>query len=205
MAKHAHNSAFDRLVTQLSRLPGIGSRSAERIAFHLLRQSEQEAIDLAEAIKAFKRDLKVCDDCGNVSESQPCPICQDESRNRSMILVVEQPSDIVSLQQTGSYNGLYHVLMGRLAPLEGIMPGDLNIQPLLERVKNANPPITEVVLGLNPTLEGDGTTMYLAEALESAGIKVTRLARGLPAGAALTGLSKAVLSDALQGRSDVPY
>lgn len=191
-------SAFERLVTRLSRLPGIGRRSAERIAFHLLKSSPEEAAELASAIHAFKTDLKVCSICSHVTESDPCPICSDPERDHSLVLVVEQPSDVASLEQTGMYRGVYHVLMGRLAPLEGVGPGELNVEPLLKRIGAGN--IREVILGLNPTLEGDGTTMYLAQQLDQSGVRVTRLARGLPTGSNLAGVSKAVLSDAIQGR-----
>lgn len=186
---------------QLSRLPGIGRRSAERIAFHLLKVSESEALELADAIRAFKTDLKACRECGNVSEIDPCPICSDPRRDRATILVVEQPSDIVNLEQTGSYRGLYHVLMGRLAPLEGVGPGDLNLEGLVDRVRAGG--VREVILGMNPTLEGDGTALYLADRLREAGVGVSRLARGLPTGSNLAVLSKAVLSDAIQGRQSL--
>lgn len=217
-------TAFDRLVEQLGKLPGIGNRSAQRIAFHLLRQPKSDADELAAAIRAFKTDLKVCATCGNISESDPCPICADDKRDHGQVLVVEQPSDVVSLEQTGAYNGVYHVLMGRLAPLEDIGPGDLNIERLLDRVRprktsprstdsgqdegggtsrvggGASRGVTEVIIGTNPTLEGDGTALYLAEELGRLGVRVSRLARGLPSGSQLAGVSKAVLSDAIQGR-----
>lgn len=191
-------SAFERLIAQFNRLPGIGRRSAERIAFHLLKASRDEAMELADAIRAFKTDLKVCGECGHVAEADPCPLCTDSRRDASTILVVEQPSDIATLEQTGAYRGLYHVLMGRLAPLDGVGPGDLNVDRLLDRVRRGG--VKEVVLGLNPTLEGDGTALYLAERLRDAGVKVSRLARGLPVGTNLAVVSKAVLSDALHGR-----
>ena len=201
MAKTTTASAFERLIIRLSRLPGIGRRSAERIAFHLLRVSQDEALELADAIRAFKADLTACEDCGYVSETSPCPICLDQERDKATILVVEQPTDIANLEQTGAYRGLYHVLMGRLSPLDAVGPGDLNIQRLLERVESGG--IREVVLGLNPTLEGDGTALYLADELQKRGIKVSRLARGMPTGSTLATVSKAVLSDAIQGRQAV--
>ena len=197
-------SAYDRLLTHLEKLPGIGKRSAERIAFHLLRQPEAETLGLADAVRAFRENLKVCSVTGHVSESDPCAIVTDPTRDHGTVLVVEQPSDVIALEQTGSYRGSYHVLMGRLAPLESMGPGDLNIQKLLDRVdaglRGDGPRITEVILGTNPTLEGDGTALYLAEALQEREVKVTRLARGLPTGASLQTVSKAVLSDAVQGR-----
>lgn len=209
MSRYGSNSAFGDLVEQFSRLPGIGQRSAERISFHLLRQPREEALALAEAIRRFTHDLKICHTCGNASESDPCPICQDPRRDDTTLLVVEQPSDILSIEQTGVYRGRYHVLMGRLAPLENLHPGELNIEPLLKRLQGGA--ITEVIIATNATLEGDGTALYLAEKLQqylknlkNQGVNVTRLARGMPSGSDLKLLSKAILSDAIQGRSGVP-
>lgn len=211
-------SAYDHLLTHLEKLPGIGKRSAERIAFHLLRQPEADTLGLADAVRAFRENLKVCSVTGHVSEADPCAIVTDESRDHGTILVVEQPSDVIAMEQTGAYHGSYHVLMGRLAPMESLGPGDLNIDKLLKRVRNGQPDtdsqtsggtsggisggptITEVILGTNPTLEGDGTALYLADQLQAMGVKVTRLARGLPTGSNLQNVSKAVLSDAVQGR-----
>jgi len=198
MAQVRTNSAFERLTDRLARLPGIGRRSAQRIAFHLLKASQEETEQLADAILAFKRDLKACGTCGHVTESDPCPICADPKRDHGQVLVVEQPNDVASLEQTGIYQGAYHVLMGRLAPLEGVGPGELNIDRLIKRVTEGN--VREVILGTNPTLEGDGTALYLADHLARQGVKLTRLARGLPTGTQLAGASKAVLSDAIQSR-----
>jgi len=195
-------SAYGRLIDRLCELPGIGKRSAERIAFHLIKQPPEQSQALADSVRDFTQSLKVCSQCGHVTESDPCPICQDPGRDRASVLVVEQPSDVTTLEQTGFYQGLYHVLMGRLAPLEGIGPGELNIQGLMRRVDEAG--LREAILGTNPTLEGDGTAMYLAQELERRGVNVTRLARGLPTGSDLTQASKAVLSDALQGRQHMP-
>ncbi len=203
-SKSSAPSAYDRLLYHLEKLPGIGKRSAERIAFHLLRQPEAETLGLADAVRAFRENLKVCSVTGHVSESDPCAIVTDPRRDHSTILVVEQPSDVISLEQTGTYRGSYHVLMGRLAPLESLGPGDLNVEKLIERVAAGRagngPRIGEVILGTNPTLEGDGTALYLAERLQEMQVKVTRLARGLPTGASLQTVSKAVLSDAVQAR-----
>ena len=201
----AASSAYDRLIERLATLPGLGKRSAERIALHLLRQPPEDTAALADAVSDFRLKLKVCSVCGHVTESDPCPICSDPQRDRMTILVVEQPADVVTLEQSGAYRGLYHVLMGRLAPLEAIGPGELNIAPLLQRLGPAGeggqgPPVREVVLGTNPTLEGDGTALYLSELLEGRGVRVTRLARGLPSGTSLERLSKAVLRDAVQSR-----
>ncbi len=186
------------MVRELSRLPGIGKRSAERFTFALLKQPAEEALALADAIRDLKQKVRHCSRCFNVTESDPCAICADPRRDQGVILVVEQPGDVATLETTGSYHGVYHVLMGRLAPLEGLGPGELNIQPLLDRVRGGQ--VREVILGTNPTLEGDGTALYLAQSLEKMGAQVTRLARGLPTGASLDVLSKAVLADAIHGR-----
>ncbi len=197
-------SAYDTLLRHLEKLPGIGRRSAERIAFHLLRQPEAQTLGLADAVRSFRENLKVCSVTGHVSESDPCSIVTDPRRDHGTVLVVEQPSDVVAMEQTGAYRGSYHVLMGRVAPLEAIGPGELNIDKLLARVeagrRGDGPRINEVILGTNPTLEGDGTALFLAQRLHDMGVKVTRLARGLPTGSNLQSVSKAVLSDALQGR-----
>lgn len=197
-------SAYDNLLDELEKLPGIGRRSAERIAFHLLRQPADSSVHLAEALTRFRTNLKVCNTCGHVTEADPCPICADPKRDAATLLVVEQPSDVVAIEQAGAYKGRYHVLMGRLSPMEGLGAGELNITGLLDRVKNATPddPITEVILGTNPTLEGDGTALYLSETLTKLGVRVTRLARGMPVGSSLQTVSKAVLSDAIQARTD---
>lgn len=190
-----------RLVEQLSRLPGIGKRSAERLAFYLLKAPAEQANALAAAITDLKRNVRHCSVCFNLCESDQCAICTDPRRDRSIVLVVEQPSDIASIESTGTYHGLYHVLMGRLSPLDGVGPGELNIQSLLDRVSAGV--ISEIVLATNPTLEGDGTALFLAQQLEDRGVKVSRLARGIPTGASLELVSKAVLTDAIQGRQSM--
>ncbi|MEM9345382.1 MAG: recombination mediator RecR [Planctomycetota bacterium] len=200
-------SAYDNLLDELEKLPGVGRRSAERIAFHLLRQPASASVALSEALTRFRTNLKVCSICGHVTESDPCPICADPKRDPGTLLVVEQPSDVVAIEQAGAYKGRYHVLMGRLSPMEGIAVGELNIQGLMDRIEDGlsgkpqSVAISEVILGTNPTLEGDGTALYLAEALSKLGVKVTRLARGMPVGSSVQSVSKAVLSDAIQART----
>ncbi len=196
----------DRLIAELTKLPGIGRRSAERLAFFVLKSTNEQAMALAKAIADVKRSVQHCQVCMNLSDGQRCAICTNARRDRSRVLVVEQPKDLIALEQTGMYHGLYHVLMGRLSPLDGIGPGELTIDSLLERIGNPslNPgsvPIVEVILGLNPTLEGDGTSLYIAKEAAALGVKVTRLARGLPTGAQLEYVSKAVLADAIEGRN----
>lgn len=204
----AYPEPVERLIGELASLPGIGRRSAERLAFHLLKADESTALALARAIADIKRAVQHCSVCSNLTDADPCPICQDPSRDRSRILIVEQPKDLIALEQTGMYRGLYHVLMGRLSPLDGIGPGELTVTELIDRLDNPakNPGgvrIEEVILGLNPTLEGDGTGLYLAEQIGSRDIGVTRLARGLPTGAQLEYVSKAVLADAIEGRREM--
>lgn len=204
----AYPAAVDRLIVSLARLPGIGRRSAERLALHLLKAGPEEAEGLARAIDEVRRSIRNCAVCFNLTEAPLCAICADERRDRGVVLVAEQPRDVLALEQTGMYRGAYHVLLGRISPLEGVGPGDLTIAALLERVdepaKNCGGvPVREVILGLNPTLEGDGTAMHLAQELRRHGVRVSRLARGLPVGSTLEYASKAVLADALEGRRDV--
>lgn len=189
---------MDDLVQRLSRLPGIGKRSAERIAFYLLKQPAQEAMELARAIADLKNRTRHCSTCFNLTDADPCSICVDSKRDQGLVLVVEQPGDLVRFESTGLHKGVYHVLMGRLAPLDGVGPGDINVASLVQRVESGV--VREVILGMNPTFEGDGTSLYLADRLSKLGVKVTRLARGLPTGANLEVASKAVLADALAGR-----
>lgn len=204
----AYPKAVDRLIAQMASLPGIGRRSAERLAFYLLKSDEATALELARAITDVKRTVKHCRVCWNLADADLCDICADEGRDRSSVLVVEQFKDLIALEQTGMFRGLYHVLMGRLSPLEGVGPEELTIAALMERVDKpgGNPgsaAVAEVILGLNPTIEGDGTAMYLTEQLKSRGVRVTRLARGLPTGSQLEYANKAVLADAIHGRQSV--
>ncbi len=207
----AYPAPVERLIAELARLPGIGRRSAERVAFHILKGDAPSALALAGAIREVKEHIHHCGVCFNLTDADPCPICSDPRRDRAVVLVVEQPKDLIALEQTAMYRGLYHVLMGHLSPLDGIGPGDLTIADLLRRIDRpadkpaaaGDTPVREVVLGLNPTLEGDGTALHLAEQLRSRGVKVTRLARGLPSGGQLEFATKAVLADALVGRQSV--
>ena len=204
----AYPKAVDRMIAEFARLPGIGRRTAERLAFYILKSDEPTALGLAQAVIDVKKTVRHCDACYNLSEAALCEICADGQRDRSVVLVVEQPKDLIALEQTGMYRGVYHVLMGRLSPLEGIGPDELTIPRLLERLEHPdrNPgsaAVCEVILGLNPTIEGDGTGLYLAEQLRQRGVRVSRLARGLPTGSQLEYANKAVLADAIQGRQNV--
>jgi recombination protein RecR len=206
--RQAFPGTVETLITEFAKLPGIGRRSAERLAFHVLKSESGAAMTLARAIQDVKERVRHCSVCSNLTDSDPCGICSDDARDRGTILVVEQPKDLIALEQTGMYKGLYHVLMGRLSPLDGIGPGDLTVSELLARIDDAsaNPgdvKVTEVVLGLNPNVEGDGTALYLSEHLKGRGVRITRLARGLPSGGQLEFANKAVLTDAIQGRQKV--
>ncbi|MCB9845985.1 MAG: recombination protein RecR [Phycisphaeraceae bacterium] len=205
----AYPAAVDRVIEGFSRLPGIGRRSAERLAFHLLKGDEPAAVELANAIIALKQSVRHCSVCYNLADEDPCRVCADDRRERDTVLVVEQPRDLIALEQTGLYRGLYHVLLGRLSPLDGVGPESLTIDRLLERIDapahatRGNPgavAVREIILGLNPTTEGDGTALYLADVLKNRDIRVSRLARGLPTGWQLEFANLAVLADALTGR-----
>jgi recombination protein RecR len=204
----AYPKTVERLIAEFASLPGIGRRSAERLAFHILKSDRPVAERLSKALTDVKDSIRHCDVCWNLSDTSRCELCSDPARDRSLVLVVEQPRDLIALELTGMYKGLYHVLMGRLSPLDGIGPDDLTIAGLLERVSDpkANAgevPVREVILGLNPTAEGDGTALYLSDLVLARGLKVTRLARGLPTGSQLEFANKAVLADAIEGRRAV--
>jgi recombination protein RecR len=184
---------------QLEALPGVGPRSAERIAFHLLRTEREEALALADAIRDVKEKLRHCSQCFNLTDKDPCAICSDPRRESSVIVVVEQPKDVLALEATGVVRGLYHVLMGHIAPLEGVEPGDLTIEPLLARIRRGG--VSEVVLATNPTVEGDGTALHLHSLLQPMGVKVTRLARGLAVGSQVEYATRAMLEAAIVGRT----
>ena len=204
----SYPAPVERLLAELTRLPGIGRRSAERLAFHVLRGDKQAAEKLARAITDVKSAIGHCSICSNLTEHDPCPICESEKRDRSKVLVVEQPRDLIAIEQTAMYQGLYHVLLGRISPLDGIGPEHITARDLLERIDNpernaGGVPIQEVILGMNPTVEGDGTALYLTSQLEARSVRITRLARGLPSGWSMELASKAILADAIEGRQQV--
>jgi recombination protein RecR len=196
------------LVDALAGLPGIGRRTAERLAFWVLKADSAEALALADAIRAVKRDVRHCSVCWNLTDSDPCRICLDPARDASTVLVVEQPKDLISLEQTGMHRGTYHVLMGRLDPLDGVGPEALTLDDLVARVRdparNARQvQVREVIMGLNPDMEGDSTALLVAQRLADAGIAVTRLARGLPSGSQIEFANRAALADAIALRQRV--
>src|SRR5918996_3967630 len=186
-----------RLVAELSRLPGIGQRTAQRLAFHLLKGGDDEALTLAEAIREVKEKVGHCEECFNLAEGPRCRICTDPSRDRSLICVVEEPADVIPIERTHEYGGLYHVLGGALSPIDGIDPEDLRIAELLRRVEDGE--VSEVVLATNPTTTGEATALHIAEALRGK-LTVTRLASGLPVGADLEHADEVTLGKALAGR-----
>jgi recombination protein RecR len=192
--------AVDNLVAQLTRLPSIGQRTAQRLAFHLLQVPKDEALALAHAIAEVKERVRFCDECGNLTEEQLCSICLDPRRDRTVICVVEQPVDLISLERTHEFRGLYHVLGGALSPLDGVEPGDLRIADLLRRVEEEG--VVEVVLATNPNMTGEATAGYLADRLRDRA-KVTRLASGLPVGGDLEYADEVTLGRALSGRREM--
>ncbi|QEF99825.1 Recombination protein RecR [Stieleria maiorica] len=196
MEKHA--GAVSELVDQLGRLPGVGRKSAERLAFHLLRVPEAEAIALAEAIRRVRSDIRYCQACFNLCEEALCSICRDDQRDTTRLCVVEQPRDLMSLEQSQAFNGLYHVLLGRIAPLDGIGPDQLTIEALVDRVRDGN--FTEVIMATNPNVEGDGTSLYISNLLAEYPVQITRLARGITAGSVLEYANREMIADAMMGR-----
>lgn len=186
------------LIQQLGRLPGVGRKSAERLAYHLLRVHETEAIALAESILAVRKNVRYCSSCFNLAEGPMCSICADPARDSGRLCVVEQPRDLMALEQAGVYRGLYHVLLGRISPLEGIGPEQLTIDRLVERVRIGN--FSEVIMATNPTVEGDGTSLHISNQLSEYPVEITRLARGVTSGSILEYTNREVLADALTGR-----
>jgi recombination protein RecR len=193
----------DRLITELSKLPGIGQRTAQRLAFHLLRASEQDALGLAEAIREVKERIGLCEVCFNLSEGPRCLICSDQRRDRSVICVVEEPADVIPIERTHEYRGVYHVLGGALSPIDGVDPEDLRITELITRVRDGE--VNEVVIATNPTTSGEATGFYIAEGLRELEreVAVTRLASGLPMGADLEYADEVTLGRALAGRREM--
>ncbi len=200
MAGPAYRSAVDRLVTALGRLPGIGAKSADRLAHHLLKCPDAEALELAEAIRAAKERIRLCQVCFHLTDADEplCDICRDPRRDPSIVCVVEQSRDLITLDKSRAWTGLYHVLLGRLAPLSGIGPDSLTIDALAARVAAGQ--IREIVMATNPNLEGDGTALLIAERLGPFNVRITRLARGLASGGTLEFANRDMLADAFSGR-----
>lgn len=191
--------SLEQLKQEFQKLPGIGARSAERLAFHVLREPRDRAAALAQAILNVKDHVKHCRECFNLTEQDPCAICGDGQRDAGELWVVEQPKDLMALEATGLIRGRYHVLLGHLAPLDGIDPGDLTIDALVQRVRRGG--VREVVLATNPTAEGDGTALYLESLLSELGVRITRPARGLAVGSQLEYATPGMLESAIRGRT----
>ena len=194
-------SAIDELADELGRLPGIGRKTALRLAFHLLKAPEEEARRLARAIHGVRERVRLCEECGNLTEHSPCEICSSARRDTSTLCVVEEASDIMAIERTGEYRGVYHVLGGRLSPLDGVGPAELNLPPLLRRVGAGV--VREVVLATNPSVEGEATALYLSKLIAPLGVRVTRIARGLPVGGDLEYADGVTIAEALAGRREL--
>lgn len=190
-----------KLVEVFSKLPGIGKRSAERLAFYFLKCNKEEAMDFAFAIRDLRKNLRSCSVCFNLAEDELCAICSNPARDDTLLCVVEMPRDVISIEKTGSYRGLYHVILGRIAPTEGVEPEHLKIKELVDRIQNGN--FEEVILATNPTAEGDSTASYLADKIHPLGVKVTRLARGISAGTEIEFAGRSNLQSAIDGRNEV--
>jgi recombination protein RecR len=196
-----YTETLNKLIAEFEKLPGIGPKTAERLAFYILKAQLGEALALAEAIRDVKDKIKHCQICYNLSEQSVCQICSDERRDKSIICVVEQSKDIINLEKTGACKWVYHVLGGHIAPLEGIEPGDLTIEQLLDRVRSGD--VKEVIMATNPNMAGDGTALYISSLLRNTGAKITRLARGLPSGSTIEYASGKILTDAIIGRREL--
>jgi recombination protein RecR len=194
----AYTESLNRLIEEFEKLPGVGPKTAERLAFYILKAEPTEAMKLSKAINDVKNKIKRCKICYNLSEQAVCQICSDTRRSKEMICVVEQPKDIINLEKTGTCKWVYHVLGGHIAPLEGVEPGDLTIDKLVERVREGG--VKEVIMATNPNMAGDGTALYISSLLRGTGVKITRLARGLPTGSTIEYATGKMLTDAIIGR-----
>lgn len=193
--------SLERLIDEFNKLPGIGRKSATRLAFHILEMSDEQVEKFSEAMKEVKKTIKKCPVCGDFCENDLCNICADETRDKDIVCVVEDSRDIISFEKTGKFNGTYHVLNGKIAPLNGMTPDKLNIKSLLERVAATD--ISEVILALNPDLEGETTSLYLTKLLKPFGVKITKIASGIPIGGNIEFADTATISKALDGRHEV--
>lgn len=189
------------LIRELSKLPGIGGKTAQRLAFHILSMTEKDAASLSDSIVNAKKFMRFCSVCGNLTDTDPCVICTDKSRERKIICVVEQPRDVIAMERMKEYKGLYHVLQGAISPIEGIGPEDINLKELILRLQKED--VEEVILATNPTIEGEATAMYIARLIKPAGIKVTRIAHGIPVGGDLEYTDEVTLSKAIEGRVEL--
>lgn len=201
MAQNVLPQPVQRLINELSRLPGIGPKSAARLTFYLLRTGDNQALDLAQALHDLKERTRFCSVCFNITEEDPCPLCQDTARDQTTLCVVEEPLDVLAIERSRAFNGRYHVLHGAISPVEGVGPEDLRIAELVERVEQGK--FRELILATNPTLEGESTALYLQRRLTRPGLRLTRLARGLPVGGDLEYTDEITLGRAVEGRQDL--
>lgn len=192
---------LNRLINELSRLPGIGGKTAQRLAFHILGTDEKEAQNLADAILSAKRDMRYCSVCGNLTDEDPCKICKDPSRDDGVICVVESPRDVVAMERIKEYKGRYHVLHGVISPMEGIGPEDINLKQLILRLRDSD--VEELILATNPNIEGEATAMYISRLVKPSGIKVSRIAHGIPVGGDLEYTDEVTLLKAMEGRKQL--
>ena len=192
---------LDRLIDQLQRLPGIGRKGAQRLAFHILKNPRDDADRLCAAVRDVKELVTYCSICSNITDVDPCPICTDEGRDHGIICVVEEPQNVMAIEKSGDYKGVYHVLMGALSPLQGVGPDDLRIQPLLARVNQGG--VVEIILATNPNVEGEATAIYLAKLLKPLGVRVTRIGVGVPVGSDLEYADEMTVHRAMEGRREV--
>lgn len=193
---------LNKLINELSKLPGIGGKTAQRLAFHILALEESEATALANSIVNAKRSLHYCSVCGNLTDTDPCEICSDESRDRTKVCVVETPQDVIAMERIREFKGLYHVLHGAISPVEGIGPNDINLKSLITRLQKHDE-IDEIIVATNPNIEGEATAMYIARLLKPSGIKVTRIAHGIPVGGDLEYADEVTLLKAMEGRREI--
>lgn len=193
---------LNKLINELSKLPGIGGKTAQRLAFHILALEESEATALANSIVNAKRSLHYCSVCGNLTDTNPCEICSDESRDRTKVCVVETPQDVIAMERIREFKGLYHVLHGAISPVEGIGPNDINLKSLITRLQQHDE-IDEIIVATNPNIEGEATAMYIARLLKPSGIKVTRIAHGIPVGGDLEYADEVTLLKAMEGRREI--
>ncbi|MDO4869522.1 MAG: recombination mediator RecR [Bacillota bacterium] len=192
---------LNRLINELSKLPGIGGKTAQRLAFHILSMEDRDAMALAEAISEAKRNMKYCSVCGNLTDEDPCAICSDDTRDKSMICVVESPRDVIAMEKIKEYRGYYHVLHGAISPMDGIGPNDINLQSLITRLQDEA--VKELIIATNPTIEGEATAMYIARLIKPSGIKVSRIAHGIPVGGDLEYADEVTLLKAVEGRREL--
>ena len=196
-----YTNSINKLIEEFSKLPGIGPRTAERLAFHILKADKSEAMALAEAISKVKSNITRCKICHNLAEADLCLICADAKRDKTIICVVEQPKDVIALEKTGLCKWVYHILGGHIAPLEGLEPEDLTIDDLIKRLRTGQ--VKEIVMATNPNIEGDGTSLYISSLVRPLGVKITRLARGLPGGSQIEYATGSILTDAILGRAEL--